>query len=189
MTISDILSIWSRYDGSSKSWWCHQMETSSALLAIGAGNPPVTGEFPTQRPVTWSFDVFFDLRLNKRLSKQLWGWWFETSSHPLWCHCNVSVYLGTWWHTSSMMSWIWIYMYNHSPMIHVFSKFDNDIFVHILVIIKNVVISFIKEYKGVTWRLPSDIINYVITMQNTFSGLIWDNLFMSEVRLKLWLMF
>ena len=28
------------------------------------------GEFPTQRPVTWSFDVFFDLRLNKRLSKQ-----------------------------------------------------------------------------------------------------------------------
>ena len=28
------------------------------------------GEFPTQRPVTRSFDVFFDLRLNKRLSKQ-----------------------------------------------------------------------------------------------------------------------
>ena len=36
------------------------------------------GEFPAQRPVTWSFDVFFDLRLNKRLSKQSWGWWFET---------------------------------------------------------------------------------------------------------------
>ena len=36
------------------------------------------GEFPTQRPVTRSFDVFFDLRLNKRLSKQPWGWWFET---------------------------------------------------------------------------------------------------------------
>ena len=35
------------------------------------------GEFPA-RPVTRSFDVFFDLRLNKRLSKQLWGWWFET---------------------------------------------------------------------------------------------------------------
>ena len=34
------------------------------------------GEFPTQRPVTRSFDVFFDLRLNKRLSKQSWGWWF-----------------------------------------------------------------------------------------------------------------
>ena len=36
------------------------------------------GEFPTQRPVTRSFDVFFHLRLNKRLSKQPWGWWFET---------------------------------------------------------------------------------------------------------------
>ena len=45
----------------------------SALLAFCAGNSPVTGEFPTQRPVTRSFDVFFDLRLNKRLSKQWWG--------------------------------------------------------------------------------------------------------------------
>ena len=47
------------------------------------------GEFPTQRPVTRSFDVFFDLRLNKRLSKQPWGWWFETPSWSLLRHCNV----------------------------------------------------------------------------------------------------
>ena len=46
------------------------------------------GEFPTQRPVTQSFDVLFDLGLNKPLSKQLWGWWFETPSRSLWCHCN-----------------------------------------------------------------------------------------------------
>ena len=46
------------------------------------------GEFSTQRPVTRSFDVFFDLRLNKRLSKQPWGWWFETLSWSLWRHCN-----------------------------------------------------------------------------------------------------
>ena len=46
------------------------------------------GEFPTQWPVTRSFDVFFDLRLNKRLSKQPWGWWFETPSWSLWRHCN-----------------------------------------------------------------------------------------------------
>ena len=39
------------------------------------------GEFPAQRPVTRSFDVFFDLRLNKRLSKQAPGWWIEM---PLW---------------------------------------------------------------------------------------------------------
>ena len=47
------------------------METFSALLALCAGNSPVTGEFPLQRPVTRSFDVFFDLCLNKWLSKQL----------------------------------------------------------------------------------------------------------------------
>ena len=46
------------------------------------------GEFPTQRPVTRSFDVFFDLCLNKRLSKQPWGWWFETPSWSLWRQCN-----------------------------------------------------------------------------------------------------
>ena len=46
------------------------------------------GEFPPQRPVTLSFDVFFDLHLNKRLSKQTWGWWFETPSWSLWRQCN-----------------------------------------------------------------------------------------------------
>ena len=69
-------------------WWRHQMETFSALLAICAGNSPVPGEFPAQRPVTRSFDVFFDLRLNQRLSKQSWGWWFETLPRSLWRHYN-----------------------------------------------------------------------------------------------------
>ena len=40
------------------------METFSTLLAIYAGNSQVPGEVPTQRPVTWSFDAFSDLRLN-----------------------------------------------------------------------------------------------------------------------------
>ena len=71
-------------------WWRHQMETFSALLAIWARNSPVTGEFPAQRPVTRSFDVFFDLRLNERLSKQTWGWWFETPTRPSWRHGNHS---------------------------------------------------------------------------------------------------
>ena len=70
-------------------WWRHQMETFSALLPICAGNSPVPGEFPTQRPVTRSFDVYFDLRPNKWLSKQPWGWWFETLSCSLWRHRNV----------------------------------------------------------------------------------------------------
>ena len=61
-------------------WWRHQMETFSALIALCAG----PGEFPTQRPVTRSFVVFFDLRLNKRLSKQPWSRWFETPLLSLW---------------------------------------------------------------------------------------------------------
>ena len=85
------------------SWWRHQMETFSALLAICAGNSLVPGEFPAQRPVTRSFDVFFDLRLNKRFSKQSRGWWFETLSRSLWRHCDgpqkyrlVGCWMTTW---------------------------------------------------------------------------------------------
>ena len=69
-------------------WWRHQMETFSALLAICAGNSLVTGKFPAQRSVMRSFNIFSDLHLNKRLCKQLWGCWFEMPSRPLWPHCN-----------------------------------------------------------------------------------------------------
>ena len=69
-------------------WWRHQMETFSALLATCAGNSPISGEFPAQRPVKRSFDIFFDLRLNKRSSKQSLGWWFEMLSFPLWHQWN-----------------------------------------------------------------------------------------------------
>ena len=69
-------------------WWRHQMETFSALLALCAGNSPVTGEFPSQRPVARSFDISFDLHLNKQLSKQWWDWWFESPSRSLWHHCH-----------------------------------------------------------------------------------------------------
>ena len=61
--------------------WRHQMETFFAF--------PVASEFPVQRPVMRSFDVFFDLHPNKRLSKQSWGCWSETPSRPLWRDCNV----------------------------------------------------------------------------------------------------
>ena len=66
--------------------WRHQMETFSTLLALCAGNSPVTGEFPTQRPVTRSFEFFFDMRLGK----QSWGWWFETPSSPSLRQINVN---------------------------------------------------------------------------------------------------
>ena len=71
------------------SWWRHPLETFSALLAICAGNSPATGEFPAQRPVTRSFNVFFDLCLNKRLNTHSWGWWVETPMRSLWRHSNV----------------------------------------------------------------------------------------------------
>ena len=62
----------------------------SALLALCEGNSQVTGEFPSQRAVPRSFDVFFDLRLNKRLSKPWRRRWFETPSRSLWRHCNAT---------------------------------------------------------------------------------------------------
>ena len=71
------------------------------------GEFTVPCEFPTQRPVTRSFDVFFDLRLNKRLSKQSWGWWFKTLSRPLWRHLmhRPPVFLGIiQWPTGSLSS-------------------------------------------------------------------------------------
>ena len=73
------------------SWWRHQMQTFSALLALCEGNSPVTGEFPSQRPETQSFDVFFDLRMNKRLSKQSRRRWFDTPSRSLRRHYNQMV--------------------------------------------------------------------------------------------------
>ena len=72
------------------------MEAFSALLALCAGNSPVPAEFSSQRPVTRSFDVFFDLRLNKRLNKQ-WAWRFETLSRLLWRHCNVELFRRCQW--------------------------------------------------------------------------------------------
>ena len=58
-------------------WWRHQMETFSALLAICAGST-----------VASDAELWCILCRNKRLSKQSWGWWFETPSRPLWHHCN-----------------------------------------------------------------------------------------------------
>ena len=91
----------------------HRSKETSKFRISGfcVGNSPVTCDFSTQiiLPLSMmtssigsifcftgpfceftshSFDVSFDLRLNKGLSKQSWGWWFETSSVSLWHHCN-----------------------------------------------------------------------------------------------------
>ena len=57
----------------------------------------------TQRPVTRSFDVLFDLRLNERLINQCWGWRFETPSRPLWLYCNGHTGLD-WLHSLSLLA-------------------------------------------------------------------------------------
>ena len=100
------------------------METFSALLAICAGNSPVTGEFPAQRPVTRSFDVFFDLRLNERLSKQSWGCWFATPQRPLWHHCNDTDVMYSSMHQlqrrfNKTAVEIWVWMSNYILLVYV----------------------------------------------------------------------
>ena len=74
-------------------WGIHRSPLNSTHkgqcnVAFCVGNSPVTRDFPSQRPMTRSFDIFFNLRLNKRLSEQLWGWWFETPSRSSWRHYN-----------------------------------------------------------------------------------------------------
>ena len=120
-----------------ETWLRHQMETFSASLAICAVN---CGEFPTQRPVTRSFDVFLDLRLNKRLSKQSCGWWFETLSCPLWRHRNESCQVALrsrqttfqrsvtiWWptsHISYAVTFQWSIIYSRGQPSHVKKKLE-----------------------------------------------------------------
>ena len=88
------------------------------VTGLCAGNSPVTGEFPTQRPVTRSFDVFFELPLNTWLSKQSLGWWFETPSRPLWRHYNGQ-HRGTKhnWHSDSM--WKYLPRWNWTPFVQI----------------------------------------------------------------------
>ena len=64
------------------------------------------GEFPAQRPVTRSFDVFFDMRPNKRLSKQPWGWWFET---PSWSYIMTSMWWQEWYRSARTVSILVLY--------------------------------------------------------------------------------
>ena len=125
-----------------RTWWRHQMESFSAWLAICAGNSPVHGEFPAQRPVTRSFDVVFDLRLNKRLSQQSWGWWFETLSRPLWRHCFVMA-----WHcpSGSPSSPLTMRTLTQFFLIRIVSFLDTR---------------YIRTFRGRHWKPASQFIKY-----------------------------
>ena len=93
------------------SWWRHQMETFSALLAFCAGNSPVTGEFPSQRPLTQSFDVFFLICawindwVNNREAGDLKHHRAHYDVNVMSCTCQMHVH------------WLEITMYNHSRVL------------------------------------------------------------------------
>ena len=101
-------------------WFLSMKTSSNGNIFRITGHLGVTSEFPAQRPVLWSFDVFFDLHLNKRLCKHLWGWWFETPSCPLWCHCNVWCFAApTSWHvrfTIRKLEYHVVWLHSDGPM-------------------------------------------------------------------------
>ena len=77
---------WLKEPGHQQSWYWSPKPEYPVSRIWGA-----TGELPAQRPVTRSFDISFDRRLHKWLSKQSRGWWLEMPSHALWCHCNAII--------------------------------------------------------------------------------------------------
>ena len=77
------------YGTPSKSWMCLQPNIPVVMMTSPHGNIRVTGGFRSQRPVTRTFVVFFDLRLDKWLSKQSRLRWFQTRLRSLWCHYDV----------------------------------------------------------------------------------------------------
>ena len=83
-----------------------------------------------------------------------------------------------------------VYLYNcsHTLMIPMHRKVNDDIFAQFLIIMKYV-IWFIKEYRGPTLRQPCDVIDDVIITKILIFGIIWDDLFISEIKLKLCLIF
>ena len=60
----------------------------------GIHRPPVNSTHKGQWRGAWMFSLI--CALNKQLSKQSWGWWFETPTRSLWRHCNVSLVFTVW---------------------------------------------------------------------------------------------
>ena len=107
-----------------------------------------------------------------------WRRYINFNIWPILCPCDV------------INEVVNIHLYNcsYNLMIHMHRKFNDDIFARCLVIMKSVVISYIKQYRGPTLRTPCDVIDDVIIMKHFFC-IIWDDIFMSEVKLKLCLIF
>ena len=117
------------------------MKTFSALLALCEGNSPVIGEFPSQRPVTRSFDIFFDLCLNQKFSKQRRRPWFWTRSRSLWRHCNESC--PSLWLQMPRCQHLMVLVYGQYNTDYIFTLF---IFFHASLAISNFGLLFWRDY-------------------------------------------
>ena len=101
--------LWSQDNCANSSTFTENCQHSETNMQAGVASVRGVGPRPFDDVIKWKhfprywpfvrgihrspvrFDIFFDLRLNKRLRKQSWGWWFETLSHPLWRHCNIAL--------------------------------------------------------------------------------------------------
>ena len=83
----------------------HQMEIFSALLDLCAGNLPIIGVFPTQRPVRRSFDVLTDVCLNTRRKTSYRQWRQNAAGDSVITHTDRSRYNTVQYNT------IWLYKY------------------------------------------------------------------------------
>ena len=119
------------------------------------GNSPVTSEFPSQRTVTRSFDVFFDLRLNKRLSELSWGWWFGAPPRPFWRHCNDIVRTGGKIRTHKWCadSWVWLEV-SLSPGLSLERELDPSCWTRSSVLEVNLLLPIANTAAGVSTTAP-----------------------------------
>ena len=125
------------------------------------------GEFPTQRPATRSFDVFLDLRLNKRLSKQPWGWWFETPSWSLWRHCNVI------WHGLLLCKVIWYQIsITHINAYHIWLAYQHFIILGHLALTR---MRALHVWHGVMQHETVDSLHWLVCLCNRFYVIVYND--------------
>ena len=86
------------------------------------GNPPITGGFPSQRPVARSFDGFFDMRLKQTTEKTV----LETPGRSLWRYCNGNICRGCLIVSESILR----YMGNESTWLGLTNKVKHSKKVH-----------------------------------------------------------
>ena len=141
-------------------WWLHQMETFPASLALCAGNSAAIGEFPSQTPVTRSFDVLYALCLNKQLGKQSRRRWLETPSRSLWHQYHGVIF----WHTN-LVNVFFSRIYYVVLFRHLYRSTVNRVYLCI-----NIDIPWTADKLLALWRIYIYIYIYIYISKNVFTG-------------------